>query len=66
MTLPPETLKVELLDPHGEKGGQQVYPRPMAVRVTHLPTEMQVTVHGRSQRRARDIAISMIEWGLIQ
>lgn len=58
--IPREHLKIEIIDPDGP-GGQKVYPRPMNVRITHLPTGT-VAEYGaaRSQHLCREIAFDML------
>jgi len=57
--IPPDQLRVEIIDP--TPGGQQVYPKPMDLKVTHLPSGIVAVVPGqRSQFDARQIALDMI------
>jgi len=60
----PEHLKIEMIDRH-PKGGQHCGVVPPGVKVTHLPTRLTASCDcERSQMKNRNIAISMIEWGL--
>ena len=48
------------------KGGQHVGTPNTAVRVTHLPTGLMAqSTYGRSQHRNRQLAMTMVEWGLL-
>jgi protein subunit release factor A len=57
-------LKIEAVDSR-PPGGQQVGVMPKTVKVTHIPTGISATCGSeRSQLVNRDVAISMVEWGL--
>lgn len=59
-----EDLKIEAIDPQ-PKGGQHVGMPIVAIRATHIPTKLSATCETeRSQSRNKNVAISMIEWGL--
>lgn len=48
-------------------GGQHVGLGSTGVKVTHTPTNLQVMVNlERSQSKNKRVALSMIEWGLIE
>ena len=49
--------------PHSS--GQHVSRNPNGVTVTHTPTGMTVTVLAKSQHQNRDIAMRMLEYGLL-
>jgi protein subunit release factor A len=59
--IPVEHLKIEAIDEH--RGGQHVL-RHLPVRVTHIPTGIMAQVLCRSQHRAKQVAIRMIEEAL--
>lgn len=63
---PPEHIKIESW-PTVRPGGQHVGIVSKGVRVTHLPTDTQVIVTcERSQLKNRNLALSMLEWGLTE
>ncbi len=59
----PEDLKIETAA-RDKRGGQHVGMQPVIVTVTHIPTGVTASVCQRSQARAREIAINMIEAAL--
>ena len=61
--IPPEDLKVEVVQPHS-KGGQHVGYTILPVKVTHIPTGIVATVACRSQHKSRQVAVEMIEAAL--
>lgn len=58
--------KIEMWPPR-ERGGQHVGTGPHGIQVTHLETGLVAfcDVH-RSPFKNREVALSMIEWGLLQ
>lgn len=66
--IPDEELKIEVLrDPKYNYGGQHVGVPVSIIKVTHKPTEISVSVgYGRSQFINRNVAISMLEYGLLE
>jgi protein subunit release factor A len=51
---------------HEGKGGQHVGSAPAGVRVLHEPTGLVAECgYERSQLKNREVAFSMIEWGLV-
>ncbi len=51
--------------PPREKGGQHVGTGPHGVRVTHTLTGLSAASDAhRSQHKNRELAMSMVEWGL--
>lgn len=61
----PTDLHITIRDP--TPGGQRVGTTPWVMRVTHTPSGLSVEIAHtveRSQHRARQIAISMLEGGL--
>lgn len=59
--IPPEDLQVECWPPR-HKGGQQVTLTSTGVKVTHIPSGIEVCVYvARSQHDNRLIALNMIE-----
>ena len=61
-----DELQIELAYPR-VKGGQSVGMPRMDIKVTHLPSGNVVIVGSeRSQKRNRDLAITMIEWMLAE
>lgn len=66
MTIPPEHIRIEAW-PIVKPGGQHVGIVSKGVRVTHLPTDTQIIVNcERSQLKNRNLALSMLEWGLTE
>lgn len=64
MNINPDDLAIATQHPV-PLGGQHVGVIPRGVRVTHLPTGLTAScATERSQLKNRDVAISMIEWGL--
>lgn len=60
----PKNLKIESID-RQLKGGQQCDVMPRGVKITHVPSGLTASCEcERSQMKNRDIALSMIEWGL--
>lgn len=58
--LKPEDLKIDFFRSSGP-GGQNVNKRETAVRITHLPTEIQVAAQAeRTQERNREIALEIL------
>ncbi len=48
-------------------GGQHVGAHTRTIKIVHLPTGLTATCGcDRSQKRNRDIALAMIEWGLAE
>lgn len=48
------------------KGGQHVSTGPTGVKITHLPTGLYAYCDcQRSQHKNREVAMQMIEWGLL-
>ena len=61
-----EDLKIEAWPPR-KTGGQVVGIMSAGVRVTHVPTDMEATCTcERSQSKNKKVAISMLEWGLME
>ncbi|MBX3088922.1 MAG: hypothetical protein KF742_10545 [Cryobacterium sp.] len=59
--IPPGDLHCEVWPPR-QKGGQHVGPGPNGVRLTHIPSDTQVTVTvARSQHVNRLLALEAIE-----
>lgn len=62
----PQDLKIESLDTT-PKGGQHVGIISCGVKLTHIPTGIVVICSAhRSQKSNKDIALSMLEWGLVE
>ncbi len=62
----PESLKIETIDRH-PKGGQHCGVQPPGVKVTHLPSGLTASCDcERSQLKNRNVAMSMIEWGMAE
>lgn len=62
-TIPPEDLKVEVVQPKSQ-GGQHVGYTILPVKVTHVPTGIVAIVECRSQHKSRQVAVEMIEAAL--
>ncbi len=66
VTIKPEEIQIDFFRSSGP-GGQNVNKRETAVRITHLPTKIQVAVQAeRSQDRNRDTAMKMLAAKLYQ
>ncbi len=67
MELKIEDVKKEVVPINNGLGGQSCGIWPRTVRLTHLPTEIvvEVGIH-KSQLKNFELAISMLEWGLLQ
>lgn len=60
----PDSLRIEAINPT-PKGGQHVGVPHYVIKVTHIPTGLSASCGTeRSQMRNKDVAISMLEWGL--
>lgn len=65
MSIPNDQLRVTVITKN--HGGQQAGPSELGVTVEHIPTGLSATCKSeRSQLKNRNIAISMIEWGLAE
>ncbi len=61
-----EDLEIEWINP-GPKGGQHVGVPHFIIKVRHKPTGLVAMCSSeRSQLKNRNVAISMIEWGLAE
>ena len=61
-----EDLQISVIDER-PRGGQHVGTMPTVVRVIHIPTGIVARVGTeRSQMKNRNIAIAMIEYGLLE
>ena len=47
-------------------GGQNAGSPPTSVRITHKPTGLMAQCGGRSQHKAMKVAMSMLEYGLLE
>jgi protein subunit release factor A len=57
---------ISVIDPRAGKGGQHVGTSPLIVRVVHEPTGITAECgEARSQFKNREIAMSMIQWALV-
>jgi peptide chain release factor 1 len=62
-----DELVVRVVDDRKHSGGQTVGATPRTVEVTHTPTGLKASCgFGRSQLHNKKIAVSMIEWGLLE
>lgn len=62
----PQDLKIEVID-RSPKGGQHCGVTPSGVKVTHVPTGLSASCEcERSQLRNKNVAISMLDWGLLE
>jgi protein subunit release factor A len=66
--IPDEELEIKTLrDPKYNYGGQHVGVPNTPIQITHIPTGISATCGtGRSQMRNRLIALSMVEYGLLE
>lgn len=63
--IPPEDLEISLID-RSPKGGQQAGSPHPEIKVLHKPTRIYAVATARSQHKARAIALSMVEYGLLE
>lgn len=62
----PAYLKIESIAPP-KQGGQHVGMVSVGVRVTHIPTGIEAACKTeRSQHKNRNVALAMIEYGLLE
>jgi len=62
----PDHLKIETID-RTPKGGQHCGVLPRGVKATHIPSGLTASCEcERSQMRNRNIALSMLEWGMAE
>ena len=47
-------------------GGQHAGSPPTSIRITHIPTGLMAQCGGRSQHKARKVAMAMLEYGLLE
>lgn len=47
-------------------GGQHAGSPATSIRITHVPTGLMAQCGGRSQHKARKVAMAMLEYGLLE